>query len=243
MLFAASIAALVIGPALFQISRVGSRAVGFLEGFTFITLAGLLCFSILPQAITGGGDAAWAFALLGLLFPVGLERLFHHLARQVHLVILLMGVAGLTVHAVIDGVALAMADMNGSADLWDWIYPGHRGSGDDLALAVVLHRFPLGLAVWYLLVPALGAVSAITVLVVLAAGTAFGFFLGPDLAATTQGTGIAWFQAFVAGSILHVIIYEPGHHKYPISEHSPNLEKWPDRIGLVCGLVLLYVYL
>jgi zinc transporter ZupT len=243
MLLAASIAALVIGPALFQISRAGQRAVGFLEGFTFITIAGLLCFSILPQGIIGGGTVAWGFALLGLVFPVGLERLFHHLARQVHLVILLVGMAGLAVHAALDGAALSMADLGGSEELRDWMYPGDHNSADDLALAVVLHRFPLGLAVWYLLAPALGAVAAVAVLGVLTVGTMLGYFLAPDFALAAHSTGIAWFQAFVAGSILHVIIYEPGHHKHPVTERSPNLEKWPDRIGLVCGLVLLYVYL
>jgi hypothetical protein len=50
---------------------------------------------------------------------------------------------------------------------------------------------------------------------------------------------MAWFQAFVAGSILHVIIYEPGH------QHAGDevVAKWPDRFGLLCGLALLYIYL
>ena len=243
MLLAASIAALVIGPLLFQMSRVGSRSLGFLEGFTFITIAGLLCFSILPQAIGVGGVLAWGFAALGLMFPVGLERLFHHLARQVHLLILLIGIAGLAVHAVIDGVALAIGGLSGPDDVEVWQHLGRRGPGENLAFAVVLHRFPLGLAVWYLLVPALGMRSALAVLAVLSGGTALGYMMGPNLMFGMQGSGIAWFQAFVAGSILHVIIYEPGHHRHGISDTSRSLEKWPDRIGLICGLALLYVYL
>jgi len=243
MLLAASIAALIIGPVLFQITKADSRTLGFLEGFTFITIAGLLCFSILPQAIGVGGVVAWMFAVLGLLFPIGLERLFHHLARQVHLVILLVGVTGLAVHAVIDGVALAVGGLDVPHDAELWWHLGHREGGDNLAFAVVLHRFPLGLAVWYLLAPTLGMVSAIVVLGVLTAGTLIGFALGPELMSATQGAGIAWFQAFVAGSILHIIIYEPGHHKHAVSDRSQHLKKWPDRIGLVCGLVMLYVYL
>ncbi len=57
-----------------------------------------------------------------------------------------------------------------------------------------------------------------------------------------QGSAIAWFQAFVAGSILHVVIYEPGHHKHAHEHHGVALEKWPDRIGIVCGLIALYAY-
>jgi hypothetical protein len=70
-----------------------------------------------------------------------------------------------------------------------------------------------------------------------------GYVIGPELVTAGQGSGLAWFQAFVAGSILHVIIYEPGHHKHHAGDDSLNLEKWPDRIGLICGLALLYVYL
>ncbi len=242
MLLAASLVALVIGPLLLQISKVSPRAFAFLEGFTFITIAGLLCFSILPQALDIGGGFAWAFVVLGLLFPVGLERLFHHLARQVHLLILLIGVAGLAVHAAIDGVALAMAGFD-SIDAVEkgWI-TGDRNSETGLAIAVVLHRFPLGLAVWYLIAPALGTRFTLLVLAILGGATVLGFLMGPELMSAAQGTVIACFQAFVAGSILHVIVYEPGHHKHQIENDSRSLEKWPDRIGLICGLALLYVY-
>ena len=146
MLLLASIAALFIGPLLFQITRFGGRALGFFEGFTFITIAGLLCFSILPQAIVPGGIITWVFALLGLIFPVALERLFHRLARQVHLIILLLSVAGLVVHAAIDGAALALgSDAAGNAvvNIFESIPVNAEGS---ITLAVVLHRFPIGLA-------------------------------------------------------------------------------------------------
>jgi len=241
MLLVASIAALMIGPALFQISQVGARTFKVLEGFSFITIAGLLCFGILPQAIGAGGTLSWVFAVVGLIFPIGLERLFHGLAKQVHLLILSLGMIGLAVHAGIDGIALAAGQLAG-ADAQAWWQSG-PGSGDEtLAMAVILHRFPLGLAVWYLLSPTLGRSTAVAVLVALAGATAIGFFFGAGFAAALHGPGLAWFQAFVAGSILHVVIYEPGHHQHPHEHKSVALEKWPDRIGIVFGLVALYVY-
>jgi hypothetical protein len=66
--------------------------------------------------------------------------------------------------------------------------------------------------------------------------------VGPNFVSALQGSGIAWFQAFVAGSILHVVIYEPGHHKHAHEHQGVALEKWPDRIGIILGLVALYVY-
>lgn len=243
MLLAASIASLLIGPLLFQMTRVGSRTLGFIEGFAFITICGLLCFGILPPAIAAGGYGAWVFVMCGLAFPVALEKLFHQLARQVHLIILILGIAGLAVHAAIDGVVLAASDAH-AAEVTDAFWRlGHLHEGEYLALAVVLHRFPLGLAVWYLLAPALGRRAAIGVLGILMAGTLLGFVFGQSIVTHMPGASIAWFQAFVAGSILHVVIYEPGHHNHAIDRESERLEKWPDRIGIVCGLVLLYVYL
>lgn len=241
MLLIASIVALLIGPALFQISQVGARTIKVLEGFSFITIAGLLCFGILPQAIGVGGSLSWVFAALGLIFPIGLERLFHGMAKQVHLLILSLGMIGLVVHAGIDGIALAVGQL-AATDAQAW-WPSGSGGGDEtLAVAVILHRFPLGLAVWYLLFPALGRSIALAVLVALAGATAVGFYFGADLTSALQGPGLAWFQAFVAGSILHVVIYEPGHHKHPHEHQSMALEKWPDRIGIIFGLVALYAY-
>jgi hypothetical protein len=241
MLLIASIAALLIGPALFQFSHVGARTFKVLEGFSFITIAGLLCFGIMPQAIGAGGIFAWIFIALGLIFPIGLERLFHGLEKQVHLLILSLGMVGLAVHAGIDGIALVAGTLEGAGTETPW-FAGHREGGEYLAMAVILHRFPLGLAVWYLLSPTLGRAVAIAVLTVMAAATAVGYLYGSELIPAFQGSVIAWFQSFVAGSILHVVIYEPGHHKHAHAHQGVALEKWPDRIGIVLGLIALYAY-
>lgn len=241
MLLIASIAALLIGPVLYQFSRVGARAFNILEGFSFITIAGLLCFGILPQAISAGGIFAWVVLVIGLVFPILLERLFHALAKQVHLLILSLGMIGLAIHAGIDGMVLAAGQLAGTS-MESWWHGGRHDGSQSLAIAVVLHRFPLGLAVWYLLSPTLGRAFAIAVLVALAGATAVGYTVGPDFVSSLQGSGIAWFQAFVAGSILHVIIYETGHHKHTHEHQGVALEKWPDRIGIILGLIALYVY-
>ena len=154
MLLAASIASLLIGPLLFQMTRVGSRTLGFIEGFAFITICGLLCFGILPPAIAAGGYGAWVFVMCGLAFPVALEKLFHQLARQVHLIILILGIAGLAVHAAIDGVVLAASDAH-AAEVTDAFWRlGHLHEGEYLALAVVLL-----LGAWLFEVPIRGSAS------------------------------------------------------------------------------------
>lgn len=225
----ASLVALAIGPLLMQFGRLGPQAAAFLGGFTFISIAGLLGFSILPEAVAAGGWPAWPCLLLGLGFPALLESQLHRFARQAHAAILVLGIVGLAVHSLVDGVALALPGTEGA---------GHAHDGD-LALAVVLHRFPVGLAVWFLLASGKGQRVALLALLAMMLATSVGFVAGGAWSALLATPALAWFQAFVAGSILHVIIYEPGHH------HGGRevVAKWPDRFGLLCGLALLYLYL
>jgi zinc transporter ZupT len=225
----ASLVALAIGPVLLQFARLGPQAAAFLGGFTFVSIAGLLGFNIVPEAVASGGWFAWPCLLLGLAFPALLESQLHRFAGRAHSAILILGVAGLAAHSLVDGVALGLPHAAGA---------GH-GHDDDLALAVVLHRFPVGLAVWFLLSGAKGLRIASFALAVMMLATIAGFAAGGAWSILLTTPALAWFQAFVAGSILHVIIYEPGHH------HGGGevVAKWPDRFGLLCGLALLYLYL
>jgi len=225
----ASLFALALGPVLVQFGRVGPQAAAFLGGFTFISIAGLLGFNILPAAVETGGWFAWPCLLLGLAFPALLESQLHHFARQAHAAILVLGIAGLAAHSLVDGVALALPGAGEAGH-------GHDG---DLALAVVLHRFPVGLAVWFLLAGSKGLRTALLGLAAMMLATVGGFLAGGAWSVLLTTPALAWFQAFVAGSILHVIIYEPGHH----DRGREVVAKWPDRFGLLCGLALLYLYL
>jgi len=226
----AAIAALLLGPLLLQLARVGPRVAAFLDGFTFISITGLFCFSVFPTALASGGPAAWIFAVVGLAFPVGAERLFRHTAARAHLAILGLGVAGLAAHAVLDGIALMGA---GLPEL------DHGHAGEDLAVAVVLHNLPKGLALWYLLQPAFGTRVAALAIAALVAATGAGFLAGPAVLAALGGPAVAWFQAFVVGSILHVVMHGPAHH----GTAQARIPRWAERLGLICGLLLLYIYL
>lgn len=232
MLLLSAIAALLIGPALLQFGRLGPRVAGLLDGFTFVSIAGLLGFGILPETLAAGGVATALFAAAGLFFPWALEKQFHRAAPSAHLVIVWLCVAGLAVHAMVDGVALVAGHGHDAS-------AGLDRAEESLGLAVVLHRLPVGLAIWHLLAPHFGTRYALTVLLVMCGATGAGYLLGPDVFQWLDVAGVAWFQAFVAGSILHVIVYEPAHHAAP----APPVARWPDRVGLLIGLALLYVYL
>lgn len=189
----AGLISLLIGPVAYRaLTRRGELAAA-LDGFIFITIGALVMLEALPEAVAAGGAWAWAFLLLGLFGPTLLEKLIHRAARQTHLVTLMIGGLGLVLHATADGAALGAASAHNPL----------------LPLAVILHRLPVGLAVWWLLRPSFGARTATAVLGLMLIGTVLGFGLGPQVVGAVDTTALAWFQAFVAGSILHVVFNKP----------------------------------
>ncbi len=238
MLLLAAIVALLSGPLLFELGRLGKKTTAFLDGFAFITIAGLFLFGILPEAMATGGPAAWVFAALGLGFPVLVERLFHDAAHREHMAFLALGAAGLLAHCMLDGLVLMGAG-------------GHEAHSleEQQGLAVVLHNLPKGIALWFLLAPAFGRPAAGAVLILLIGGTVVGYLIGDSALTLLTGPGVAWFQAFVAGSIFHVVLHGVASHEHEAPTLSQALgrtlspPKWPERFGLLGGLLFLFAYL
>jgi len=238
MLLLSAIVALLSGPLLFELGRLGSRTTAFLDGFAFITIAGLFLFGILPEAVATGGKAAWVFVALGLGFPLLVERLFHDAAHREHLAFLALGASGLLAHCMLDGLILMGADSAGHEPHY---------LGQQQGIAVVLHNMPKGIALWFLLAPAFGRRAAGAVLVLLIGGTVLGYLVGDAALTLLTGPGVAWFQAFVAGSIFHVVLHGVASHEHGAPALSrdgatPSPPKWPERLGLLGGLVFLFAY-
>ena len=207
-----SIVALALGPALYRLFRRQEGALAALDGFMFVSMGGLILL-ILPETVDHGGWRSLVFVLMGLLGPSLLERNFHRLGQGAHWVALLLGLIGLCLHAVVDGMALG--ETPGAHE------HGHgHGHGDSfLPLAVMLHRIPVGLTIWWLLRRTLGKGIAISILALMAISTVVGFFLGVHLLDSFTGQGMAWFKALVAGSLLHVVFHRP--HKDVETHTSP----------------------
>jgi hypothetical protein len=245
MLLFAAIAALLAGPLIVSLGAVGLRASAFIDGFVFITVAGLFLFGVLPEASRVAGPVAWACAAAGFVLPVVLESGFVRAARQAHRAILALGVAGLVLHQLLDGVALVSGDASAAH--------GHAGHGDDLALAVVVHNLPVGVAVWFLLAPNFGVWRTLAVFAVLAGGTVAGFLMGPGMLVTLEAPGVAAAQALLAGSILHVVLHGMstphrhlpglGHGHSTTAPAGASPPRWAERLGVLAGLGLLSAWL
>jgi uncharacterized membrane protein YraQ (UPF0718 family) len=222
-----SIVALALGPALYRLFRRQEGALAALDGFMFVSMGGLILL-ILPETVDHGGWRSLVFVLMGLLGPSLLERNFHRLGQGAHWVALLLGLIGLCLHAVVDGMALG--ETPGAHE------HGHgHGHGDSfLPLAVMLHRIPVGLTIWWLLRRTLGKGIAISILALMAISTVVGFFLGVHLLDSFTGQGMAWFKALVAGSLLHVVFHRP--HK-DVETHAHGLSEAPGWCAGLGGLL------
>ena len=185
-----SLIALLVGPLIYGAVRRRDMMLSMLDGFIFVTITGLVLVYILPDSFAYGGWLTLIFALIGLFGPTLLEGFFRRSARRTHIITLILGLLGVGLHAFLDGTALAHHHLF------------LEGSSEHLLpLAVILHRLPVGLTVWWLLRPSFGRRMAGSVLGLIALATVTGFALGPVLTAGITSEGIAWFQALVAGSL------------------------------------------
>ena len=194
-----SIAALLLGPPIYAAGRRNKIARKLLDGLIILSIAVIIFVHIIPEALAQGGAIAIVVIILGIAFPMLLERLFRKAADTAHLMIVALAAIGLLIHAVIDGLALLSA--NG----------GVPGNGVGLAHAIILHRLPVGMAIWWVVRPGLGTPIAIGVFALIILATTAGYFMGEPVVQMTGTRTLALFQAFVSGSLIHIVIFGVKH--------------------------------
>ncbi|MCL1075626.1 metal transporter [Shewanella dokdonensis] len=219
----ASCIALLLGPVFYRWLASGSGLHKGLDGFIFVSLGGLVLVHILPELLEHGGLLALVFVVLGLWGPSASEKLFHRYSELTHNVTLILGIIGLLLHTVTDGGAMVLAQQDSNYSL--------------LALGVILHRFPVGLAIWWLLKPQAGAKWAWIVLTLMILLTTVGYAAGEQLLQHLSLDNTVYLQAFVTGSILHVVLHQPHGNE---NAHSGRHELYAG-FGSLLGLGLLAV--
>jgi hypothetical protein len=138
----------------------------------------------------------------GYLVPGLLERAIRQAAHAFHVMSLLLALFGLGLHALIDGAGLA-----GSVS----------EPGQTLALAIVLHRFGVGLVLWFMVQPVFGRRAALGVLLGVSVATVLGYFASEPLLAMEGAEGMHLLQALIVGTIIHSLVHR-GH----VHRHEPK---------------------
>lgn len=188
MNFLLSTIALLAGPFIYALGRRNATAEHLLDAIVILTVAWIITFHIVPEVVAIGGTLAVIMIATGMAFPFALRRIFHLASSAAHIALLLLAAAALALHAIIDGIALLPA------------------TGDSLSIAVILHRLPIGMAIWWTFRPALGHTAAVIAFGIIIVATAFAYFLGGPVVDVLESRTLALFQAFVSGSLIDLVI-------------------------------------
>ena len=201
---------MLLGPIAYKTLKRKGWAIALLDAFVMVAILGLLAFHVLPEAFSILGVWVTIPAAAGLALPFLVGRIDRFGSRTADALALVLAIAGLAVHTMLDGVALANADE-----------PGHGTT--ELALAVVLHRIPVGMFVWHVPRSVFGRRSAIGLLALIVTSTGLGMTLGTQYFGALDGPVFAGFQALIAGSLLHVVLGHSHHEHGPASGSSVRL--------------------
>lgn len=190
---------LFAGPLLFSWFS-GSHAIARkLDRVIVFVLVIMVIVLLVPEII--GPLGAWAalLLLLGYLLPGILEKLVTRAAETMHLYSLYFALAGLLLHAMLDGAGLAGSELHDSGGL---------------AVAIILHRFGVGLMLWMIIQPVFGSRVAWMSLVGMAAATVLGFEFSERLLPLAGDRVIVGMQAVIIGTIIHGLVHRGHVHRH-----------------------------
>ena len=187
-----SIISLFVGPLLYQWLRRGGFIAKAFDSLIVGILILLMAFLLIPESWVQLGYWSIALMLTGYLVPGLLEHLVKKAAHTFHLVSLLLALAGLALHAMLDGAALTA--VNGV-------------DNSNLALAIVLHRFGVGMMLWMMVQPVLGKRIAFLILGFVGLATIGGYGLSETVQAVEGGYLTPYIQALIIGMIVHSLVH------------------------------------
>ena len=211
MLFlVAALAAPAIGPALYGALHGHTKAVRLVDGFVYLAVPLLVAWQILPFVWEDRSLTVPLVMIAGLLLPSICERASQALEAHTDNFAIIVGLSGLALHALLEGAALGAGDTVGAA----------------FGLAVILHRIPVSLVIWWLIRPRHGIWAAVAGVATIVLATLVGFLLAAGMDGGQHGIGVEYYQAFVSGTFMHVVFHQGRHdhrHHCHAGHHGPTL--------------------
>ena len=202
----------------------------FLDAFVLTTVAYLIAFHILPHSVEVGGWPALLAGGLGLIFPLVFDRLLkkEQQAQGPHQLLIFSALSALLLHVFLDGGTLAIPHQHAEQP--------YEHAHQMLTIAVILHRLPVGFGIWWVVRPRYGVGRALLLLLLVSLATILGYSLALYLGLWQAGRFTAIFQAFVLGSLFHILyLHLPG------SRFRENLRATVSGVALALVLVVLLV--
>jgi zinc transporter ZupT len=192
----AALAAPVAGPVLYRLLHGRARAARLVDGFVYLSVPALVAWQVLAVAWADRSVLPLIAVGAGLLVPEAMERVSRALARMTDDLAILIALSGVVLHDLLEGAAFA---------------PGEEGVAPAFALAVILHRVPVGLVIWWLIRPRHGIGLASLGIATTVLATLAGFGIGGEILGDAHGPMVELYQAFVSGSLVHVVFHQGRH--------------------------------
>lgn len=189
----ASLVAPAAGPLLYGLLHDHPGAVRLVDGFVYLAVPVLVVLQLFPFAWAGRGWLVVLAVSFGFSLPSLLEGASRALRRHTDAVALFVGLSGLVLHASLEGAALV---------------PSRAGVGVPITLAIIVHRVPVGLVIWWLVRPSYGPVLAAIAVGAVLGGTVLGYAFGLEVLGEVPEAGTELYQAFVSGSLVHVVFHQ-----------------------------------
>ena len=214
-----SLLALAVGPVLVHfVHRLRAAAIT-LDAFVIVMVGGLVLTHVLPHAIENGRWFALVACVIGFIVPTLAERGLRPATSGARLAFLVLAWIALFAHATLDGIWLT--EPMGSALVW----------------AVILHRLPVGISIWWIVARTVGVRAAVMTIGVIVAGTLLGYCLGE---ATLKGEPmrvIGIFEGLLAGSLLHVVM----HAHIPPPQGDRGRLHFASLLGMLLAVAALFL--
>jgi len=236
----ASFFSLCVGPLVYQTFGPLKRTDKIASGTVLVVVAGIILLDVIPETFIRIGGVAILLALVGFAGPTLIERLFKNAADTTHKLTIYLGLSGLILHAFIDGAAI-QSDQ----------YAANNG----LTLAIIFHRLPVGLTIWWMLKPLLGERYALVILLMMGLATFAGYGSSHLIVDYQNNSLFAVVQSLIGGSLLHVVIHKPhsdgcmhtnedhqqhhsSHKKASVTSFKHLFVRW-ESLGMLLGVMLL----
>jgi hypothetical protein len=194
-----SIAMLFAGPLLFAWLSSSHAVAQTLDRVIVVVLVGMVVLLLIPEVIAPLGSWAVLLLAVGYFLPGFLEKLVRRAAESMHLLSLYVALVGLLLHAVLDGAGLAGGELRHDTHL---------------PLAIILHRFGVGLMLWMIIEPAFGRRRAWATLFGMAAATIIGFEFSELLLPLAGDAFVLAVQAVIIGTIIHSLVHRGHVHRH-----------------------------
>ena len=96
------------------------------------------------------------------------------------------------------------------------------------------------MAIWWSLRPNLGVGAAATAFGLIIVSTAAAFVFGAPVIELAEARGIAWLQAFISGSLVHIVAFGVSHDHDAHVEPVARFQDWGYRVGILVGLFFVF---